>query len=421
MKRWRGFIKFIGMILIVCTLSMLCGCYDKREIDELAYPLAIGMDLGEANALRLTLQLASPLAIGGSSSEGGGGGGGGGKEMSSIITVDTPSLYSGLNLINNIISKEINVSHAKAIIVSRKLAEVGVMKYFRGIVRGREFRPDVFIVISNCSAEEYMKNVQPTLESNPAKYYELLLGKKFTAFYPTIRMNDFYISNESDSIQPVAVFADLNKFTSPADFKSSGLTADKVMEGRYQAGNIPISAKQKNEVMGMAVFKAGKMVGTANGIESVSYHFVKGDFKYSYFTIPDPIEKDKIIVLDIQQRKMPKIQAKVKEGKTTVTINLDLEGDFSSIQSEQQYESNLGIVEQKAEQMIQNEINAFLKRTTDEFDSDICGFGRYVKGNFLTWDSWKQFDWFNKYKYTTFQVKVNLRIRRTGLMIRSVG
>ena len=50
--------------------------YDRlfrpAEIDELAYPMAIGFDIGEANELRMTLQLAVPISIGGGSSSGSG-------------------------------------------------------------------------------------------------------------------------------------------------------------------------------------------------------------------------------------------------------------------------------------------------------------------------------------------------------------
>ena len=93
----------------------------------MAYPIAIGLDIGHANILRMTLQLAVPLSIGGGGAgESGGGSGGGGEEKAvSVITIDTSSIFSGLNMVNNIISKEINMSHAKVIVISRKLAEEG--------------------------------------------------------------------------------------------------------------------------------------------------------------------------------------------------------------------------------------------------------------------------------------------------------
>ncbi len=421
MQKKRRRMRMLAVLALLFFTMMLSGCYDEREIDDLAYPLAIGLDTGTADSLRLTLQLAVPLAIG----KGGGEEEGGGKGTSSyMITVDAPSLYTALNLINNTVSKEINTSHAKVVVISRKLAETDLKKYLKGIQRGREFRPDIYVVISNGTAEEYLKNVKPTLENNPSKYFELLLGKESTSFYPNTNMHDFYNAFESDSIEPVAILSDLGRYKSTDAIRNeeqNASTGGKRLEGQYEAGSTPIVSQGKNEVMGMAVFKNGKMTGTMSGAEASCYLMIKGDYRYSYWTIPDKMEKGDIVVMNIMQRKKPDIRIHLEGGRVTARIHLDLEGDFTSIQSNRDYEDFPGIMEQEGSRVIKEETLKFLKRTTDEFDSDVCGIGRYVKGCFRTWDEWKSYNWFDKYKYTEFQVDVNLKMRRSGLMIRSVG
>lgn len=421
--RWSCLRKqyIAGMLLLIITI-LLSGCFDQHEVDELAYPMAMGLDIGEANKLRLTLQLAAPLSIG---AGGGGNGGekGGGRESSSIITVDTPSIYSGLNLINNIISKEITMSHAQVVVISRRLAEEGISKYLHAIQRGREFRPDIFIMVSNNPPDEYLRNVKPTLESSPEKYYELMLGKNFTSFYPNTRIHEFYYKNESSAVQPVAILTGLSKYSSidqlmdPGKDKNNG---EIRLEGEYEAGDIPIVADQKNEVMGAAVFKKGKMVGTLNGKESECQQMVTGNFKYSYITIPDPYDKNLIIVLDILQRKRPVIKADLVNGQAKVHISIDLEGDFTSIQSGRNYEDQPQIIEQAVEEMQKKAVMALMERTRDEFDSDICGIGRHVIRKFPTWDKWEQYGWFDQYKNVHFEVDVNMQIRRTGQMIKTI-
>lgn len=422
MKKGKILSLFVIILIVLLIPVLLAGCFDIREIDEMAYPLAIGLDKGEANILRISLQLAAPLAIG----EGGGGesgGGGGGGESSSVITIDTPSLYSGLNLANNIVSKEMNLSHAEVLVISKEMAESGADMYLHAIHRSREFRPDLFVVISNGPAYEYLENVKPKLESNPSKYFELLLSKKFTSFYPNIRLNDFYYAFESDWIEPVAILSDIGKYNSADELKGNQEDIDNegiILEGQYMAGEIPIAAERQNEVMGMAVFRNGKMIGTADGNEATCYHLLTGKYEYSYWSIPDPLNKGKLVVMNIQQRRKPYIKADLGDGKAKIKISIKLEGDFTSIQSNYNYEDNTDTITKAAEDLIKKQIITFLKRTTDEFDSDICGFGRYVKGKFLTWDSWKAFEWFDKYKHTAFDIDVELKVRRTGLMIRTV-
>lgn len=418
----RNFKKFLLLLLLIDIL-LLTGCLDQREVDDLAYPIAMGLDIGEANRLRLTLQLVSPLAIG--SQEGGGGGGGeSGGESATNVTVDAPSIFSGLNMINNILSKQITTSHTKVIVISRRLAEAGIEKYLHAVERGREFRPSTFVVVSNDPADVYLKNVKPLLESSPAKFYEMLLGKDFSSFYPTVRIHEFYFKSESNSVQPVAILTGLGKYEKTEELKDSGKdNKDKELkqEGEYVAGNIPIIADQKSEVMGAAVFKDKKMVGILNGAESVVYQMVTGDFKYSYMTIADPYDKNYIIVLDVTQRRKPAIDVEMVEGIANIHIKIDLEADFTSIQSGLDYEKYPEIVEQEVKKLIEKKVLKMLEKTRDELNSDICGIGNIVKRKFLTWDSWQKFDWHNQYKNAKFKVDVKFRIRRTGLMVKSEG
>ncbi|MGE5612989.1 MAG: Ger(x)C family spore germination protein [Bacillota bacterium] len=415
-------IRFSLVFALLLNLFLMTGCYDQREIDELAYPMAIGLDVGEANELRMTLQLAVPISIGGGSSGSRGGkGDGGGNETTTIITVDTPSIYSGLNLINNIISKEINVSHTKAIIMSKKFAEMGVSKYLHAFKRGREFKPDIFIVVSMDPPEEYLKETMLLLEVNPSKYYEQMLGKKFTSFFPNVRLHNFHQKLECDAVEPIAILTALSKYESVEQFKDSIPKNGNAFidEGSYKAGHIPILSDRKNEVMGIAVFKEDKMCGILNGKESTCMQLVTGEFNHTYWTLPDPQVDNHIVVLNIFRRKRPVVKINMTGGKVKANIGIDLEGDFVSIQSGHEYESQPEIIEKKVEEMLEKSILELLEKTRDEFDSDICGIGNFVKKKFLTFDEWEKYNWRDQYKYTDFEVDVNFKIRRTGLIIKT--
>ena len=419
MKRSGGFVRFGLLLLILSTALTLSGCHDQREIDDMAYPIAIGFDIGKANILRMTLQLAVPLSIGGGGGgESGGGGGGGEGESVSVITVDTPSIYSGLNMVNNIISKEINMSHAKVMVVSRKLAEKGTGKYIQAMKRGRDFRPDMFIVVSNDPPDAYLRQVSSVLENNPAKYYELLLGKDYSAYYPDSRVIDFHFATKSDDIEPTAVLSGINTKKSVDEFGMiSGLGEQYKDEGEYEAGEVPVVSDLKNVAMGTAVFKQDRMVGTLNGIESVCFQMVTGKYNHSYWTVPDVYDCNNVVVMNVVQRKRPRTTVEMKDGKPFITVQLDLEGDFTSIQGMQEYEKYPEIIENRTKEIIKQNVMSVLERTTDEFDADICGFGRYMKKHFLTLDEWKEFDWISQYKNCEFNVEVEYSIRRTGLLI----
>ena len=56
--------KLLAIIILLIFSFTLTGCYDRREIDDLAYVIALGLDIGQTNELRMTLQLALPIAMG---------------------------------------------------------------------------------------------------------------------------------------------------------------------------------------------------------------------------------------------------------------------------------------------------------------------------------------------------------------------
>ncbi len=52
--------KSIALFLIlILSLFTLSGCYDARGVEALAYAVAIGLDKGENNILKLSIQFAS--------------------------------------------------------------------------------------------------------------------------------------------------------------------------------------------------------------------------------------------------------------------------------------------------------------------------------------------------------------------------
>lgn len=417
--------RFIALALL---LNLLCGivtgCYDARETDDLSYAIAIGLDKGKTNSLRMTFQLAIPKNIGGSTG-GGGGGGGGGEESFTIVTVEAPTIYSAINMTNTFVSRQVILSHAKAIVFSSELAREGIDKYMNALERSREFRPNTYVLVSRDSAEDYIKNVKPKIETNPAKYYELAFkGYNFTSFSADTRFYNFYNQLKSKGIQPCAILAGVSKFNSPEEFNLKGSTykekgRDIPFEGDFKAGDVTKSAVLKSEIMGLAVFNGGKMVGELDGAQTTSHLMITGDFKYAFATLPDPKEKKEFVILNVKQSRKPIHRVGLVDGKPHIYVKVRLEADILSIQSGENYEdvNKIKELEDEAEGFIKASLERYLEKSRDELKSDICGFGDHFRATFLTWKEWEEFDWLSKYKDASFDVEVDFKIRRSGLMI----
>ena len=103
-------------------------------------------------------------------------------------------------------------------------------------------------------------------------------------------------------------------------------------------------------------------------------------------------------------------------------MKLNLEANIQSIQSGENYEDpkKINTLENSASNFAKEQVKRTLDKVAHEYKADIFAFGKKAKGLFLTWDEWEKFHWLEKFKDAQFNVKVELNIRRTGLMIRSV-
>lgn len=410
------------MTVILCF--SIAGCYDGIEIDDQAYVIAMGLDKGKSNFLRMTLQIALPAAIGGGSREGSGGD----SKTYTVTSVETPTIYTGFNMVNTYISKKLNLSHVKVLIISADLAREGIRKYMYAIYRGREFRNIMHVAISRGSAQDYLKKLEYVIDISPAKYYELAFrAYEYTGFSARSQFFNFYGQMSCTCEQAVATLVGVNTIESLDDFDPQVSTVGQkgrtnFFGGDFKAGDMPKDYKNKAGLMGLAVFDGSKMVGELDGEETIMYLMLKGDFKYCSKTIPDPHIKDHFIILNIRQSRHPIYRVKMINDKPDIYVKANLEADILSIQSGVNYESveKIAELETHAETFLKNEMSKLLEKTAKEFKSDIFGFGKDVKMRFLTWDKWEDFKWLQKYEDARFNVDVDLKIRRPGLIIRTV-
>ena len=130
------------LIIMLTCLFNLTGCYDAHGIEDLAYATAIGLDVSDNNTLSLTLQFSIPSSNSDSESSQ--------SKKTDIVTIPCSSINSGISLINSYISKQVNLSHCKVIILSEELCKNHISTYLDTLSNHIEIRPDCKIIISKC-------------------------------------------------------------------------------------------------------------------------------------------------------------------------------------------------------------------------------------------------------------------------------
>lgn len=68
-KFYKNIFKYLSILLLLIILIFsISGSYSYKNIDNLAYVVALGIDKGTSNTLKLTIQLSKPTSSESSSS-----------------------------------------------------------------------------------------------------------------------------------------------------------------------------------------------------------------------------------------------------------------------------------------------------------------------------------------------------------------
>lgn len=400
-------------LLLILVLSLFClsGCYDARGVESFAYAVAIGLDKGENNILKLSMQFASTGSSGesGSSSQ---------YSDTTITTVECSSLDSGINLVNSYMNKKVNLSHCKIVVISEELSKEGVSDYISTFENNTQIRPDCNIIVSRCKAEDFLNSSSPGLETLSARYYELILSSsEYTGYTDNMTLYSFFFAYDNDFIQAVATLGGINSDATHSKDSSASYVS---MDGNYKADQTPIKNSTNLENMGLAVFKGDKLVGELTGIECLSHLIITNRFNSSIISIPSPFEQNQIIDLSIHKNKSTKNDVKLVNGYPYIKCSVNIEAAVFSSGANLDFtkSENLTLLEEFAESYLEDKILTYLYKTSKEFNSDIVGFGRKIAKDYLTTSEFKNVNWLTLYKDSFFEIDVDVNIRNSQLIIK---
>lgn len=402
--------KIIALILIsIFSLFTLTGCkYEDNSIENLAYVIALGIDKGEENLLKLSFQFATPSSDSGSS--------GSSDSDTTTTTVECSSISSGFNLMNSYISKKLNLSHCKVIIFSEELAAIGITEEVQTLINKIQIRPDSSIIISKCSASDFIENAKPNLMTLIARYYEIVVTSgKYTGYYYNSTLENFYSSLEESLVEATAMLGGTN--VEQLHYIDKDINYIDI-DSSYIAGTSLVEDENLIQLMGTAVFKDGKLVGELNGQETISHLIVTNKLDQCIINIPDPFSSDNLISVSISLNNTNN-KVEFVNNAAYIMVDTSIEAYILTYSDSSNYgtEEALGIIEKYINSYLATHISSYLYKTAKEFNSDIAGFGKKVISKYTNINKWNESNWSNNYKNAFFHVNVSTDLEGSTLMI----
>ena len=396
MKKLRIFLLFVWLV----AASLLSGCFDNREIDETAYIIAIGIDRTENSDFSYTFQFSKPIS--GGSPEGGesGSGGEGQSANKSVtnITVTAPDFYIAKNMTNNFLAKNIDMSHLKLIVFSKDIDPSGLSRHSQFLLREREIRPHTAVAVSKQTANEYIESVNPDLEANTAKYYELMALRSNNVYAPDKTLSDFVdeISTHGKaSALPLAAVAD--KDSSPAKSQTN--------DGLWVSSESATLTAKQSDFRGIAIFRDGVMTGTMDGDSAMLYNILNQNIQNAVITLRSPFNRAETFSFRLSVGDPARYAIDTSTNPCHISVSQALGIEFLGSKIPDGFES----FEQLfafVRSIVELEMTKFFAEISHNKRADILKIGDHFKRKFITQQQWEDANWSKIYETAKFNVDI---------------
>jgi spore germination protein KC len=375
--------RLLLTVVILLNGIFLSGCWNYRELEKLAIVAGVAIDEGENNPYKITFEI---IQISGGKEV---------KTVSKIISMEGRTIFDAVRNAISLSGKKLYWSHTKIVVISKDIARNGILGVVDWYNRDSETRSDVNLLISKeKTAAEILEGKGVTNEIISFELVETLKNEKSLSKAPTTEIWKFINNLESPGIVNVIPTVHFN----------------------------PSENISTPQVMGLAVFKKGKLIGFLNGQESKLVLFVKDEVKGGLLLQGVKGYKSTPVSLEIFKSKT-KMEPILKANHDIefdvnihTTVALDEIAGIENLTDEEQ----LKILKKNTENMLKKHIMDCIKKVQSEYGVDIFGFGAKLREEKPR--IWKEFenDWEDKFKQLNVNVNVNVDIKGSGTSSKSI-
>jgi len=382
--------KRILFPIILCLF--LAGCWDKKELNELAITMALGVDKID-DEYHVSVQVVVPGEV--SSMKGGSG-----QSPVTLLQAKGSTVNEAIRNLTKVSPRTGYFGHLQIVVIGESLAQEGITNILDFVSRYYEIRSDFYLLVAKETTAEKILNVQTVLERIPAN-----------SIFNILHTSEHRLSN-TRAVTLAKIIVDLER-----EGKEGVLTGIYIM-GDEESGSSKqnvesITPTARLKMDGIAVFKEDKLVGWLTDEEGKAYNVITDQVKTTIGTFSCP-EGGKVNVH--VSKSTSKLKSKIVDGKPEIEIDIQISGNIEEIdcQIDVTKEETIKMLEKTYEEQVEKNVNQVIQVVQDDFQSDIFGFGAAIhRSNPKEWEEIKS-QWDTEFSEIKATVKAKVNIRHFG-------
>ncbi|MFJ7733391.1 Ger(x)C family spore germination protein [Lysinibacillus sp. NPDC097231] len=384
--------KFKAICLLTILTLLLSGCWSKRELNELAIVVALGIDKVD-NDFEITVQVVDASEISSKQPTSG---------RSPVITYQSTgtTVFEAIRKMTTVTARKLYFSHLQVVVLGNELAKEGISEPLDLISRDHEFRNDFDVIVAHDATAEEVLNVLTPIEKVPANKMlkSLKTSEKTWGTTQSVKIdeliNTLYSNEKSVVISAIEIQGD----------KNVGMDQTNVKRSKS-----PVLLKYT----GLAVFKEDKLIGLLTEDESRSLGFLRDKIESTIEILA--CSKGGTLSTEITHSKTT-IKGKFENGAPKINVSIDVNQNIGEVACniDLTKEKSIHFVNKKTEELIKKRIEETISTVQRNYRVDIFGFAEVLhRKNHKEWKKIKK-DWPTIFQELPVKVEVNVNTQGLG-------
>ncbi|MBT2289700.1 Ger(x)C family spore germination protein [Paenibacillus albidus] len=388
-------------ILLLLIVMVLPGCWSKKELNELAVVMALGVDLHPEGFL-VSAQVMDSSQVGSKQKSPSG--------SLPIITYQSAgkTIPDALQRMLSMAPRMLYLSHLRVMVFGESLARRGVSDALDYISRDHELRNDFFLLVAKGSDAADILQVVTPFENIPASslFSSILISHKKWAATGKVTLQKFITELERSGSNPIL-----------SGVKRQGALSE---EAKSVKNVQTVAPNTMLEHAGIAVFKRDRLVGWLEEPSGKTVNYVLNDVASTIGNLSCS-EGGTIgfTVYGVNSSIDVRLDA---DGKPEFKVNLALEANLNAVQCtiDLNQPSTIETITTRLEDEYNRNLTRNIRDIQHQYGSDIFGFGEALHRKYPSlWKEYRQ-HWEDSFKTVKIGVRSKVAIRRIGSVVQPV-
>ena len=377
------------LLLILITLTFLTGCYNYRELNDLAIVTAVSISKEKDN-YNIAVQVVNPKKDQDTSSS---------NEPDFIVYKSKgETLQAAFESLVKESPKRMYKTQMQILIIDEKMAKNNIKEVFEYLARDPEIRNEFNVLIGK--SDNILETLTPLDNLSSQNILDSLkASSKYLGNTNLLTFNELlsdYQNEKTEMAIPVI------KLTSQKN--KDDKNTEKILEKTTTTPAIVLD--------NISIFKDNKLIGYLSTKETVSYNFINNNITLT--NIKKDYPNNKYIAYKILKSKS-KLEVTPKKHTITLTIKGNAEINEATYNIDLSKEKNIKKLEKSLNKRLEKMITSSFNSTRKKYNSDIYGFeDLYYKKDPKYYNKIRK-DWDSKeFQKIKLKVKSNIKIVEQG-------